>query len=292
MRSSLIRGSIPLLLLLGRSAELASAADAAHRFRPPTSVEDAPSGAARKEPRLELSAWLGATRFAAVDPSSGGSRTGFRFGEMAFWPRRNVRLWYQVDNGLSIDSFDLGRAHLRVPAHYVGGFVHYQGRYTTRLELGLRDLPGGISQRIIRGEQVFFLPQARVVRIGGWWGAREDHRNEWILYAGPGLRVGERLRFDPTVFFSRSGVPGEQEWRGLLAGEYGFASGVRAAAGVASGQRRDAVGAHGIWEGYVKASVPLGALHRAHVLVRREWIDFGSTTVLAAGVTLGAGSRR
>jgi hypothetical protein len=290
MSHGLVRGFIPLFLYSALPTEGTAPATAIPSPAPVAQSEETLSRGSHDEPLVELSAWFGATRFSPDSQAEATTEEGFRFGELALWAGRDVRLWYQVDNGLSIDSFDLARADRRVPAHYLGGFAHYQGHYTTRLEVGLRDLPGDIRQKIVRGEQVFLLPREYVVKLGGWWGPREDDVTEWIVHGGFGLPVGDRLRLEPIFFYSRNGLPGERQWRALLSGNYRFASGFEVAAGAAGGQERNGPSEAEVWEGYLKGSVPLGR-HRIHLLARREWIESRSTTVLALGLTLGAGMR-
>ncbi len=251
-------------------------------------------GPAPGEPKAEITAWLGQTRFPASPGSGSFNETGFRLGEASFWPSRDVRLWYQYDNGLSIDNFALARADRRAAAQYAGGFWHYASRFTTRLEVGWRNLPTDgaerVGQKILRGEQVFFLGGGHSATAGAWVGSRDDGRSEWVTHIGAGLRVGDGLRLGSTVFYSRSGLAGESQWRTLVTAErtMGRAS---VAAGLAGGQEHSATGKRDIWDGFLKLSVPVLGPHSGHVLVRREHVQSGDTTVLALGLTVGTGRR-
>ncbi|HEX6535662.1 MAG TPA: tetratricopeptide repeat protein [Gemmatimonadaceae bacterium] len=260
-------------------------------------------------PRVELSLWGGYTAFSGVNdtPLARGNgdtgQFGVRFAEAAYWLRPNVRLWAQYENGLTLDNIAFVRAGETAPAYYLGGFVNYgAGRYTSRLEGGFRDLPGGVRQTLVRGEQVFDVTPSTVVKAGGWLGPRNDHRTEWLGYGAVGFQVAPRLRVEPTFFYSRSGFPGESQRRVLLYGEYAFRNGWKVGTGIAGGVSDlrttpsilpgdpllpDGTDREKLWDAYVITEAPFGA-HRAHMLLRHQQILHGTgLTVVALGVTLG-----
>ena len=239
-------------------------------------------------PRIDFTLLGGVTSFHNAGQVNNSNETGIRFAELAVEPKRNVRLWFQFDNGLSLDNFSLAQNDRHVPAYYVGGLVHYKRRYTTRLEFGWRNLPGNIGQKIIRTEQVFFLSRGYALKFGGWFGPRSDHHTEAIFHTGVGIPVGERFRLEPTFFYSRSGLPGESQVRGLLAGEYRFKNDIRLGGGFAGGHKFSNVlnTGHAVSDVYVTFSVPVDYL-RAQTLLRHESLgNSNSITVFAFGFTV------
>jgi tetratricopeptide (TPR) repeat protein len=261
---------------------------------------------ASTRPLIELTAWGGYTAF-SNEPSlpaisgNGNSELGIRFAEIAYWPARNVRVWAQYENGLTLDNIAYVRAGETAPAYYVGGFVSYRGRYTTRLETGIRDLPGDVRQSLVRAEQVVTFPSAAAIKFGGWLGPRSDHTTEWLAHAAVSWPVTQRFRIEPTFFYSRSGAPGASEQRLLLFGEYAFANGWKLGSGIAGG-RADPGSAprllpidpltrdqdtQNLWDAFVITEVPVGT-HRGHFLLRHQQIIHGTgLTVVALGFTLG-----
>jgi Tfp pilus assembly protein PilF len=251
--------------------------------------EDAKQGlrAASDATRFEATLFAGHTRFDSGPGDPATSKNGIRFAELAYAPSADRRFWVQYDNGLSLDNADLARQNREAATYYAGALVHYLGRYTTRLELGHRNLPGDIGQVVLRGEQVFFLPSDYTAKAGAWLGHREDGRNERIFHAGVGIPASKALRLEPTVFYSRTGVPGEKQWRGLLAGEYAFDTGYRIGGGFSAGRAYTALEDHDVRDVFLNASAPFAGRHRAHLFLRHEDLGFGKkTSVIGLGVTL------
>jgi Flp pilus assembly protein TadD len=237
-----------------------------------------------RNPVVEVTVWGGNTQF----QKNGTSDTGIRFAEVAILPTRNTRAWFQSDNGLSLDNLALVQANQEVHTYYVGGLLNWRQHYTTRLEAGWRELPGKISQRIVRGEQVFSLSRSHALRAGAWVGPREDGRTEWVANVGVIAPVREPFRLESTFFYSRSGLASERQWRLLLAGEYSLPKGWRMGGGLAGGKATTlAGGRNNLWDGFLSASAPLGQFGRARVLFRRETPGGGNAiTVFAVGYSL------
>lgn len=236
---------------------------------------------------FEATLFAGHTRFNNGPGNANTTKNGVRFAELAYAPNSNMRFWTQYDNGLSLDNADLARQNRAAPTYYLGGFVHYLARHTTRLELGHRKLPDGVGQVIVRGEQVLFLPNDYTAKAGAWLGHRDDGRTERIFHAGAGIPLSKAFRLEPTVFYSRNGVPGEKQWRGLLAGEHSFDAGYRVGGGASVGRAYTAVENHVVRDVFLTASAPLAGRHRAHLFLRHEDLGFGKkTAVVGLGLTL------
>jgi hypothetical protein len=106
--------------------------------------------------------------------------------------------------------------------------------------------------------------------------------------------LGDRLQLEPTVFYARSGVPGEHELRGLLAATYRLGGDVDLGAGVAAGKAFSPTPAFdgALASAYAGASVPAAGPLRAHLLVKHDRPQIGpATTAFAVGVSMSFGGR-
>ena len=107
------------------------------------------------------------------------------------------------------------------------------------------------------------------------------------MYAGAGLPVTERWRLEPTLFFSRNGVPGESERRLLLATVYDFRNGWELGAGVAGGRTRSGGIDRTVRDSFIRVSNQVQPWLKLHLLARREvGADGDSMTVTSIGATM------
>jgi hypothetical protein len=146
-----------------------------------------------------------------------------------------------------------------------------------------------VGQTLLGAEQVLYLAGGSALKAGGEAAPREDGRTEWVIHGGASLPAGPRLRLEPTLFYARSGLPGESQWRGLLAGTLGLGRGVELGAGVAGGHNRSFDGAFtgAVWDSYARLSLTLGGLNRLHLLARQERAAGADhLTTFAAGLSL------
>ena len=238
--------------------------------------------------RLDAIAFGGLTEF------EGSSKVGLRFVEIRVAPTEDVRIWFQVDDSLSLDAAGLARRGLHVPTYFAGGQLTWGGRFTTRLEGGWRTLPGGVAQQLLRAEQAMAVGERVGLKVGGWIGPRGDGRIEAGGHAAVQVPLGDRLQLEPTVFYARSGVPGEHELRGLLAATYRFTGDVELGAGVAAGKAFSPTPAFdgALASAYAGASAPVGGPLRAHLLVKYDRPQVGpATTAYAVGLSVSVGGR-
>lgn len=240
-------------------------------------------------PATELTAWLGNTWSVDIGNRQRSSRSGIRYAEVATSPVDNLRIWLQYDNGMTFDNVSFARGYREAPAYYVGGFLHYDENLTTRLEVGFRKMPGNEGQYLLRTEQVIGLDDGYSVKFGGWGTPLDDGPMEMILHAAVGMPINERLRIEPTLIYSRTGLPGEFQIRTMFAGEYSPPSkwqiGGAAVVGIAAVGPESTITT--LWDAYLRITAPVGVYDRMHLLLRREAVrDFNSITVLAAGLTV------
>ncbi len=244
-------------------------------------------------PVLEASLWGGYTAFSGEPRAGTGGRTGeggIRSAEVAAWPARGVRLFARYENTLSLDNLALIRANRRVPTYRGGALLDWGGRFTTVVDAGRRTLPGQVGQTLLGAVQVLYLANGTALKAGGWIGPRDDHRTEWLAHAGVNLRAGSRLRLEPTLFFARSGIAGERQWRALLAGEGRLDSRFTLGGGIAAGRNHSLdprlTGTSG--DAYLRVTASLGGLQAVHLLLRHETAPGASDlTTVAAGLSLG-----
>lgn len=250
--------------------------------------------AAAQGPRrvLELEAWGGYSAFSSTPASSATSKAdglGLRSLEVALWPSSAVRLFGRYDNSLSLDNLTLLRSGRRIPTWSGGALLDWGGRFTTVVRAGHRTLPGRVGQSLLGVEQVAYTRGGSALKAGAELGPRGDHRTEWIAHAGVSLPVGSRLRMEPVLFYARSGVAGERQWRALLASEVRLGTRSSIGAGLAGGRISGSpTGLNGrVWDGYARVSTALGAMSRVHLLARHERAPGSSPlTTVALGLSL------
>jgi phage tail sheath gpL-like len=80
----------------------------------------------------------------------------------------------------------------------------------------------------------------------------------------------ERLRLEPVLFYSHSGVPGESQWRALLSAEQRVGGRSSFGLGVAGGQVRGSGRDGTVWDSFARVSASLGRGSLAHLMVRHE----------------------
>lgn len=253
----------------------------------------AESGTAQRpaqRPAAEVHVWGGYSGFSDAGAAVGrNGGTGLRSAELAWWPASSVRLFGRFDNTLSFDNLTLLRAGTRIPTWSAGGLVNWGGHWTTVVTAGRRSLPGGVGETMLELEQVAYLNGGTALKAGAAGGWRADGIREWVAHAGVNLPVGAATRLEPVLFYSRSGLPGEAQWRALLAGERRIGGSLVAGAGVASGRISSATTAlEGTpFDSYAKISVGIGGASRVHLLVRHERApSAGPLTSVSLGLSL------
>lgn len=239
-------------------------------------------------PRVDFTLLGGFTSSKLAGFTGRSNETNIRFAEFAVEPTRNTRVWFQYDNGLSLDSFALARAQRNVPTYIVGGLVSYKKHYLTKFAFGWRNLPGNISQQMYDIEQVFFLPKNYSYDVGVLIAPRKDKRTETVVHTGVGIPVGEKLRIHPNFFYAQSGLPGEKQMRGLFQAEYRFDNGIKLHPGYAFGReyRRFPLTDNNVNDVFFKFSFPVKKYVRPQFMIRHEAIGASSATIFSFGFTL------
>lgn len=227
----------------------------------PPAAPDAGPGFVR---RYEATAYYGHTRFGA-----GGSKSGLRFAQVALQATPALRVWGLYDGGLGLDNSALAQRNANADAYYLGGLRTWGGNLGTKLEIGRRNLGNGTDQNMLRAEQIFFLANGWVPKVGVWYGKSSGLPGETTYNAGVSVPLAPRFRVEPTVFRSRNAA-GERETRALLVGEYSFGNGASFGAGYADGRKSNAGGADARRETLLMAAWPVTAVVQASLQARRE----------------------
>lgn len=235
-------------------------------------------------PKVDLSLWLGHT--------SHGGDTGLRALEVMGLLKRGLRVWARYDNALTLDNPALVRDGKEIPSYYIGTLVDWGQNYTTRLEIGTRELRNNVDQDLYQGEHVVYLPEGYSVKFGGFLGPKENNGTDWNLYTGIGIPLRPRLALSPTLYYTKTGGIDETEWRILLPVEYRFREGWRAGVYPLLGDVQSVVpSASGtVWGLATVISMPLRRDHEGHLLIRHEApAGTRSFTIIALGFTFKLG---
>jgi hypothetical protein len=238
-------------------------------------------GISLSEVNWEAHIWGGYTYADRETESS--DRIDLRSVEMAYWPAERLRLSVMYDNTLT-----LALPELNARTYSLGAQLSWGGRYMSSVRAGWRELPEE-DHPMFNLQQVVFLPgRVNLLRAGGWFSPRADDRNEWLLFGGTGVTVSQRVKVEPTIFYARSGIPGEHEVRGIVYTEYSdpdnWQIGLGTGLGTAETRR---LGRTTVWDTYLLASWPFRERQRLRLLLRHSRSDIENLTEIALGFSFG-----
>lgn len=229
--------------------------------------------------RLEVNVWGGNTTY------SDDNKLGLRQAEVAFWLNRDVRIWGRFDNALSLDNLGLIQSDEDVPAFYAGGMANWNRRFTTKLEIGRRELPGDVAQTLFNVEQVVHFAGGFALKAGSYIGPREDDRTEWLAYTGVNIPVGNGLRLEPNYYYANITDSDDEQHRFVLNSEFRLQNGISFLPGLLLGHAEAASSSGTIYGGHLMTAAPIGA-HTGYFLVRYEDPLQESFWVVALGANL------
>ncbi|MFQ5559961.1 MAG: tetratricopeptide repeat protein [Nitrospinota bacterium] len=234
--------------------------------------------------KIEISFWAGYT--------SSTEALGIRSAELGGWYDQNQKIWARYDNALSLDNPGLVRNGEQIPSFFLGGLRNWGKIFTTRLEVGRRDLLEGVNQFLFEGEQVVYLDGGRSLKVGGFIGPRDDNRTDLNVYTGPGIPLSSKSRMEPKFFYTKTGGIDETEWRILLPVEYRFSDGWRTTLHIAKGRVTSEIpnASGSLFAAGMIISKQLTASVEGHVLVKHEAPPLAEDfTVLSFGLTFKSG---
>lgn len=115
---------------------------------------------------------------------------------------KSLRLFLRYDNSLTLDLSSLVRQNQQGMSFTGGGVVKWDRRLVTRLDYGMRLLPGSLRQQVLSGEQVLFLPNNMALKAGGFLGLSKQVNNEWMTYLGVRVPVSKAYAIEPYYFYA------------------------------------------------------------------------------------------
>ncbi len=216
-------------------------------------------------------------------------RIGLRMAQLSFHYDERWTFYGRYDNSLSQDNIDFLRQKSRAASGWVGAFAAWSPRLATRMEYGLRSLPGQQLQNMLKVEQVIFLPQGFSLKIGGF--STLDAGNEWLVSTGIYVPVGKSFSIEPTWYYSRNSSDGVGQHRILLASKIRLPKGYEVTAGGFYGnpkfQGELLPGMHSKVTGaYLMGVLPFSERLWGLLVVNHERGVFSTSTVLAAGIKI------
>lgn len=230
--------------------------------------------------RAELSVWVGNT--------SGEGDAGLRQAQLAVQATPQTRAWLRYDDTLSLDNPALARSGDEAKAGFLGLLQRIVPGTWLSAEAGYRDLPDGDHQQIYKLEGIQYWAGSRSVKAGLQLSPHSDDFTDKLVFAGLGLPMAERFRLDPTVFFARTGAAGDDEWRGVVHGEYTDPDGWSLGLDLGGGHIDSAVpgASGGVWVAAAQWNIPVAGWHRLHLSAYRETNPSDSFWIAMVGFTL------
>ncbi len=229
---------------------------------------------------LELDIWAG------YSSTEGESKFTIRTLQVTGQVSRKVRMYLKYDNSLSSDLAALVRANQEAQALSLGAVTNWNKHLTTRIEAGARILPDRVTQKLLNGEQVIFLPKGMLVKLGGFYGWSGKVADEWLAYGGVRFPITRWYALEPYFFRSQVEKAPHPENRFMLNNQFrsdsgyelniGLLYGIAGMEGAASDKR--------ILGSYATAILPFSKIVWGQVSVRWEDTPYAGLTILSAGL--------
>lgn len=220
--------------------------------------------------------------------TDGTSNFGLRSLQMSGRVNKSLRVFARYDNSLSLDLASLVRQNQVAQAITAGGVVKWNHHLTTRLDYGVRLLPGSVRQQVLSGEQVVFLPNNMALKAGGFLGLSKQLNNEWLTYIGVRVPVGKWYAIEPYYFYARVENNPVPESRIMLNNQFRLPRGYELNLGAVYGKAaiRTENGSSNVHGAYCSAVLPFNRYVWGLASLRWEKGPFNSLTVLSAGIKL------
>jgi tetratricopeptide (TPR) repeat protein len=229
---------------------------------------------------FELDVWSGFSQ------SDSEKKFALRTVQITTQMNPKLRMYLKYDNSLTADLAALVRANQEAQALSIGGVAAWNRTLTTRLESGLRILPDNITQTIISGEQVYFIPGGYNLKIGGFLGVSQKVQNEWLTYLGTRIPLTPWYALEPYYFRSKVANAPRTENRFMLNNHLRSKTGYELNLGLYTGQAgvEDTFSDKRLNGVYASAVLPVSTPIWALLSIRWEQTPLTKLTVLAAGV--------
>jgi len=227
---------------------------------------------------LELDIWGGYTNL------DSDSRIGLRTIQLSARITRPLRAYVKYDNALSLDLASLVQNNQEARAISAGAVMAWNPRLTSRLEYGVRLMPGNVTQQMLSGEQVFVVSDRLSVKGGGFFGLSNKAANEWLAYGSFRVPLTSWYAVEPYYFVSKTeGAPGTEK-RFMLNNQFRSRGGYELNVGMLlgkAGMSREVTDKN-IYGGYVTGVLPVS--HAVWGLVSLRYERAPSQQLIAASL--------
>lgn len=164
----------------------------------------------RRSPVVELDIRGGSSQF------ENESFNDLRAIELGVWPGEDLRIWARYDNSLGADNLFFQQLNEVVPGYFLGLSNHFAPHLTSKLEMGVVDIPTGEELLIGSLEQVFFLGKSFTIKAGGIAASASQRKSDLAGYAGFGYSPNPKLFLEPLMYFSSFNERQDSDWRAVL----------------------------------------------------------------------------
>jgi tetratricopeptide (TPR) repeat protein len=156
---------------------------------------------------------------AGVSGSGGQSKFGLRQVQLGYQINPEILLFARYDNSLSLDNFFLIKNNFNVNTTGAGIYSKWHKYIGSKFEYAHRNLTEGITQNLWQTEQVIFLPENYVLKLGGSFITSNQLASEWMAMTSLSIPITEKIKTEPHYYFiKRLGV----EHRVVLNTSYQF----------------------------------------------------------------------
>ena len=219
--------------------------------------------------------------------ANGINSFGLRMVQINRQVNRSVRAFMRYDNSLSLDLASLVRQNQQGHAFTGGAVVKWNNRFTSRLDYGLRALPG-VRQNVLSGEQVLFLPNNMALKVGGFLGLSKTLDNEWLTYFGIRLPVNKFYAIEPHYFYAKVENSPRPDSRIMLNNQFKFGRGYEFNLGAVYGKSgiRSENGSNDVRGAFCSTVLPFSRFVWGIASLRWEKGPFDQLTAVSAGIKL------
>jgi tetratricopeptide (TPR) repeat protein len=138
---------------------------------------------------------------AGLSSSAGQQKFGLRQLQLGYQVNPENLVYVRYDNSLSLDNYFLLKNNYNVNALGAGVYSKWNKYIGSKLEYGYRNLPEGIKQHLWQTEQVIFLPQNYILKLGGSIITSNVFKNEWMAMTSLSVPVTEKIKIEPHYYF-------------------------------------------------------------------------------------------
>lgn len=233
-------------------------------------------------------AWIEVESWGGLSTIAKNQKWGLRAMRIALNPHSSWSVWARYDNSLSLDGSSTLQVSSPIPALFAGGIVRPNQQLSTRVEVGMRDLPQSELGWILLGEQAVWVQEGIAIKLGGLYDVGDASRvAEHLLYGGLAARIGKRFWIEPMYFHTlKAGRAAEQRFS--FSGKYNWRKGYELQIGGILGQQQTEVNVEknpvsGFWARYQH---PIAGRHWLFLMYRQERSQHIQLQVAALGLRI------